>query len=154
MKHFNQRSKLKSVMLRKELLDRASDAAKHNLKKIPAPTIPLRTRGMPRKMTDTSETISYMLYCFNCTPAPAWGRHYVDFLSLLLAPLKGIPSLPSANRIAGAPTSMPPSRTSVRPGAEKKGGIKMLDITEQPMGFGPNKRRRKATGNNDHLVIS
>lgn len=38
-------------------MDRASDAAKHSLKKIPAPTIPLRTRGMPRKMTDTSKVV-------------------------------------------------------------------------------------------------
>lgn len=41
-------------MLRAELLQKANDAAKSSAKKIPAPTIPLRTRGMPRKMTDTS----------------------------------------------------------------------------------------------------
>lgn len=46
--------KTKSAILRAELLQKAADAVKTSTKKIPAPTIPLRTRGMPRKMTDTS----------------------------------------------------------------------------------------------------
>lgn len=60
MKHFSIKRKSKSAILRAELLQKAADAAKTNMKKIPAPTIPLRTRGMPRKMTDTSKLHTYI----------------------------------------------------------------------------------------------
>lgn len=67
--------------------------------------------------------------------------------------MKGIPSLPSGSRIAGTPTSMSPSRSIARPSTEKKGGIKMLDITEQPVvGMGQNKRRKKTSGNKLELL--
>lgn len=54
-KHFNQNKKPKSAVLRAELLQKSNDAAS-NLKKASAPVIPVRSRGMPRKMTDTSKT--------------------------------------------------------------------------------------------------
>jgi hypothetical protein len=56
-KHFGIGRKPKSAITRSELLQKAHDAVKISARKIPAPTIPLRTRGMPRKMTDTSNGI-------------------------------------------------------------------------------------------------
>lgn len=52
-KHFTLKRKPKSAALRAELLQKSADAAS-NFKKSTAPTVPLRSRGMPRKMTDTS----------------------------------------------------------------------------------------------------
>ncbi|XP_044726982.1 negative elongation factor A-like [Chrysoperla carnea] len=115
VKHFDIKKKPKSVYLRAELLQKASDAAS-NVKKSSAPVIPVRSRGMPRKMTDTT-------------------------------PLKGIPSrMPmsgfrspalSSPAIPGRP---PLSRT---PAGRKDGGIKLLDITEQPLGYAAAKKRKK-----------
>ena len=56
-KHFVLKRKPKSATLRSELLQKSLDA-QNNLKKSSAPTVPIRTRGMPRKMTDTSMQIS------------------------------------------------------------------------------------------------
>lgn len=53
-KHFTLKRKPKSAALRAELLQKSVDAA-NNLKKSTAPTVPVRSRGMPRKMTDTSK---------------------------------------------------------------------------------------------------
>lgn len=54
VKHFTLKRKPKSAALRIELVQKSTDAA-NNLKKSTAPTVPVRSRGMPRKMTDTSE---------------------------------------------------------------------------------------------------
>lgn len=59
-KHFNLKKKPKSAYLRSELLQKSNDAAS-NLKKASAPVIPVRSRGMPRKMTDTSNF--FFLFC-------------------------------------------------------------------------------------------
>ncbi|CAG9794846.1 unnamed protein product [Diatraea saccharalis] len=53
VKHFTLKRKPKSVALRSELLAKATEA-QANQKKAQAPTVPVRSRGMPRKMTDTS----------------------------------------------------------------------------------------------------
>ncbi|XP_046383628.1 negative elongation factor A [Ischnura elegans] len=52
-KHFTLKRKPKSAALRAELLQKSADAAS-SLKKSTAPTVPVRSRGMPRKMTDTT----------------------------------------------------------------------------------------------------
>lgn len=54
VKHFTLKRKPKSVALRSELLAKAAEA-QANQKKAQAPTVPVRSRGMPRKMTDTSK---------------------------------------------------------------------------------------------------
>lgn len=54
MKHFTLKKKPKSALLRAELLQKSADAAS-NVKKASAPVIPVRSRGMPRKMTDSSK---------------------------------------------------------------------------------------------------
>nr|CAG4640997.1 EOG090X08WB [Eulimnadia texana] len=127
-KHFTLKRKPKSAALRAELLQKSSDA-QTNLKKHPAPTVPLRSRGVPRKMTDTT-------------------------------PLKGIPSRPAlgfASSLNRTPTTAPTAAlgtspsvggTPVRPSprslaGRKDGGIKLLDITEQPMGFAQAKKRKR-----------
>lgn len=53
-KHFTLKRKPKSAALRAELLQKSADAMS-NMKKSTAPTVPVRSRGMPRKMTDTSK---------------------------------------------------------------------------------------------------
>ncbi|KAG6462433.1 hypothetical protein O3G_MSEX013263 [Manduca sexta] len=53
VKHFTLKRKPKSVALRSELLAKATEA-QANQKKAQAPTVPVRSRGMPRKMTDTT----------------------------------------------------------------------------------------------------
>lgn len=113
-KHFNQKKKPKSAYLRSELLQKSNDVAS-NLKKASAPVIPVRSRGMPRKMTDTT-------------------------------PLKGIPSrVPSSGFRSSSLTSptvggRPLPRT---PAGRKDGGIKLLDIADQPLGYAQAKKRKK-----------
>ncbi|XP_011703605.1 PREDICTED: negative elongation factor A [Wasmannia auropunctata] len=113
VKHFTLKRKPKSVALRAELLQKSTDAAS-NLKKSTAPTVPVRSRGMPRKMTDTT-------------------------------PLKGIPSrVPTSGFRSPSLTNTPMSnRTSVSSRIRKDGGIKLLDINEQPLGYAQAKKRRK-----------
>ncbi|KDR22090.1 Negative elongation factor A [Zootermopsis nevadensis] len=113
-KHFTLKRKPKSAALRAELLQKSADAAS-NLKKSTAPTVPVRSRGMPRKMTDTT-------------------------------PLKGIPSRVPAGgfrspSLNSPSMSRPPmSRT---PAGRKDGGIKLLDINEQPLGYAQAKKRKR-----------
>ncbi|KAG5319618.1 NELFA factor, partial [Pseudoatta argentina] len=111
VKHFTLKRKPKSAALRAELLQKSTDAAS-NLKKSTAPTVPVRSRGMPRKMTDTT-------------------------------PLKGIPSrVPTSGfRSPSLTNTSMSNRTSISR-IRKDGGIKLLDITEQPMGFVAKKRKK------------
>ncbi|KAK4875061.1 hypothetical protein RN001_011483 [Aquatica leii] len=113
IKHFTLKKKPKSALLRAELLQKSSDVAL-NLKKSSAPVIPVRSRGMPRKMTDTT-------------------------------PLKGIPSRAIStgfrtglnNNITNRPQL---SRTTA---GRKEGGVKLLDIADQPLGYAAAKKRKK-----------
>uniref|UniRef100_A0A1I8N5N3 HDAg domain-containing protein n=1 Tax=Musca domestica TaxID=7370 RepID=A0A1I8N5N3_MUSDO len=114
VKHFTIKRKPKSAALRTELLHKSADA-QSSLKKTSAPTIPLRSRGMPRKMTDTT-------------------------------PLKGIPSRvptsgfrsPSINATNAQRPNM--SRT---PAGRKDGGIKLIELSEQPLGYAAAKKRKR-----------
>ncbi|KAJ9597800.1 hypothetical protein L9F63_011342, partial [Diploptera punctata] len=113
-KHFTLKRKPKSAALRAELMQKSADAAS-NLKKSTAPTVPVRSRGMPRKMTDTT-------------------------------PLKGIPSRvpPGGFRspsLSSPSMSRPPMPRT--PAGRKDGGIKLLDINEQPLGYAQAKKRKK-----------
>ncbi|XP_063992753.1 negative elongation factor A-like [Diachasmimorpha longicaudata] len=112
-KHFTLKRKPKSTVLRAELLQKSVDAA-NNLKKSTTPTVPVRSRGMPRKMTDTT-------------------------------PLKGIPSrVPTSGFRSPAitPSSMY-TRTPISSRSRKDGGIKLLEITEQPLGYAQAKKRKR-----------
>ncbi|XP_014297475.2 negative elongation factor A [Microplitis demolitor] len=112
-KHFTLKRKPKSAALRAELVQKSVDAA-NNMKKSTAPTVPVRSRGMPRKMTDTT-------------------------------PLKGIPSrVPSGGFRSPAltPSSMY-TRTPISSRIRKDGGIKLLDINEQPLGYAQAKKRKR-----------
>ncbi|KAF5296669.1 hypothetical protein FQR65_LT10209 [Abscondita terminalis] len=113
IKHFTLKKKPKSAFLRAELLQKSSDVAS-NLKKSSAPVIPVRSRGMPRKMTDTT-------------------------------PLKGIPSRAFSTGfrtgLNNNTTNRPQlSRTTV---GRKEGGVKLLDIADQPLGYAAAKKRKK-----------
>ncbi|XP_043268917.1 negative elongation factor A [Venturia canescens] len=112
-KHFTLKRKPKSAALRAELLQKSIDAAS-NLKKNTTPTVPVRSRGMPRKMTDTT-------------------------------PLKGIPSrVPTSGFRSPAltPSSLA-TRTPISSRIRKDGGIKLLDINEQPLGYAQAKKRKR-----------
>ncbi|KAF7407213.1 hypothetical protein HZH66_001750 [Vespula vulgaris] len=92
---------------------KSRDAAS-NLKKSTAPTVPVRSRGMPRKMTDTT-------------------------------PLKGIPSrVPTSGfRSPSLTSSSMSNRTPISSRSRKDGGIKLLDINEQPLGYAQAKKRKR-----------
>ncbi|XP_014475799.1 PREDICTED: negative elongation factor A [Dinoponera quadriceps] len=113
VKHFTIKRKPKSAALRQELLQKSTDAA-NNFKKSTAPTVPVRSRGMPRKMTDTT-------------------------------PLKGIPSrVPTSGfRSSSLTSSTMSNRTPISSRMRKDGGIKLLDINEQPLGYAQAKKRKK-----------
>ncbi|XP_060650994.1 negative elongation factor A [Drosophila nasuta] len=113
VKHFTLKRKPKSAQLRTELLHKSADA-QSSLKKSSAPTIPLRSRGMPRKMTDTT-------------------------------PLKGIPSrMPTTGfRSPSVPGNAQRPNLSRTPAGRKDGGIKILEFTEQPLGYAAAKKRKR-----------
>ena len=54
-------------------------------------------------------------------------------------PLKGLPSRPLANSGFRSPRVSIPNR----PTGKKEGGVKLLDITEQPMGYAAAKKRKR-----------
>lgn len=132
IKHFTLKRKPKSAALRAELLQKSTDA-QNNLKKNPAPTVPLRSRGIPRKMTDT-------------TPLKGIpSRHIGGFAS----PLSRAGATPTSVGALGSSPSAGPNRPSPRTLAGRKdGGIKLLDINEQPIGFAQAKKRKRQQGNN------
>lgn len=110
-KHFTlKRNKPKSATLRSELLQKSADA-QSSLKKASAPTVPLRSRGMPRKLGD-------------------------------MTPMRGIPSrLPTSGFRSPPPSA--PKQLSRTPAGKKEGGVKLLDITEQPLGYAAAKKRKR-----------
>lgn len=112
-RHFVLKRKPKSASLRAELLQKSADAA-NNIKKSTAPTVPIRSRGMPRKMTDTT-------------------------------PLRGIPSrTPTSGFRSSTSTPSYNNRTPITNRPRKDGGgIKLLDITEQPLGYAQAKKRKR-----------
>ncbi|KAG5888477.1 hypothetical protein JTB14_022105 [Gonioctena quinquepunctata] len=115
LKHFTIKKKPKSALLRADLLQKSSDAASNMNKKSCAPVIPVRSRGMPRKMTDTT-------------------------------PLKGIPSrVPSSGFRSGVLNSNANNRPplSRAPAGRKEGGVKLLDIADQPLGYVAAKKRKR-----------
>jgi len=63
---------------------------------------------------------------------------------LFIAPLKGIPSrlVPSGGFRANPINNV--MATPARPGVRKDCGIKILEITEQPIGYAQAKKRKKA----------
>lgn len=131
VKHFTLKRKPKSAALRAELLQKSTDA-QNNLKKNPAPTVPLRSRGIPRKMTDT-------------TPLKGIpSRHSVGGFT---SPLSRAGSTPGGVGALGSSPSVGGVRPSPRTLAGRKdGGIKLLDINEQPIGFAQAKKRKRQQG--------
>jgi negative elongation factor A len=112
-RHFVLKRKPKSTILRTELMQKSADA-QSSLKKTSAPTVPLRSRGLPRKMTDTT-------------------------------PLKGIPSRVPSSGGFKTPTStlVKPSISRVTPAGRKDGGVKFLEIEDQPLGYAAAKKRKR-----------
>lgn len=115
LRHFVLKRKPKSTILRTELMQKSVDA-QSSLKKTSAPTVPLRSRGLPRKMTDTT-------------------------------PLKGIPSRVPTGGFK-TPTSSTqlksaPAINRVTPAGRKDGGVKFLEIEDQPLGYAAAKKRKR-----------
>ncbi|CAG0894145.1 unnamed protein product [Cyprideis torosa] len=121
-KHFSLKKKTKASQLKTELIAKSTEAASQT-KRSSVTTVPVRTRGMPRKMTDKSESVGGRI-------GSEWEKRWT--------PLKSLPSYhrPAASSAAHRPIGRPP--------LQKEGGIKLLDITEQPMGHGLAKKKRKA----------
>lgn len=118
VKHFALKRKPKSAALRAELLQKSQDAASNAKRSTSSSSVPIRCRGLTKTINDSG-------------------------------PLRGIPSRiptggfksPGGNRM-GSNTSM--SRSLAKPiGSKKDGGIKLLDINEQPVGYGREAKRRK-----------
>ncbi|XP_042897655.1 negative elongation factor A isoform X4 [Parasteatoda tepidariorum] len=119
VKHFALKQKPKSATLRAELLQKSLDAANNSKKNSTAPSVPIRCRGLIKPLNDAT-------------------------------PLRGIPSrvMPGGFKANNSPlgrlNSTPPSRAPARtPAGRKDGGIKLLEIDEQPMGYGRDAKRRK-----------
>lgn len=111
-RHFVLKRKPKSTILRTELMQKSADA-QSSLKKTSAPTVPLRSRGLPRKMTDTT-------------------------------PLKGIPSrVPSGGFKTPTSTQSKTSISRTTPAGRKDGGVKFLEIEDQPLGYAAAKKRKR-----------
>ncbi|KAL3254056.1 hypothetical protein MRX96_054347 [Rhipicephalus microplus] len=119
VKHFALKRKPKSAALRAELLQKSQDALSNAKRNTSSSSVPIRCRGLTKNMNDSS-------------------------------PLRGIPSrVPtggfktptSGNRLS---SGTPLSRSLTKPlGNKKDGGIKLLDINEQPLGYGRDAKRRK-----------
>lgn len=110
-RHFVLKRKPKSTIFRSELMQKSADL-QSSLKKISAPTVPLRSRGLPRKMTDTT-------------------------------PMKGIPSRVPSSGGFKTPTTPQSKGTPVINRGRKDGGVKFLEIEEQPLGYAAMKKRKR-----------
>ncbi|RWS02532.1 negative elongation factor A-like protein [Dinothrombium tinctorium] len=118
VKHFTLKRKPKSAALRAELLQKSTDAATNARKSVTNPTLSYRSRGVSKDLNDNT-------------------------------PMKGIPNRisfgssfktpNSLNKLAGSVRN--PTRPSM-PGVRRDGGIKLLDITEQPIGRDAKRKKR------------
>ncbi|GAB6023181.1 hypothetical protein CHUAL_008006 [Chamberlinius hualienensis] len=119
-KHFALKRKPKSAALRAELLQKSTDAA-NNLKSNSTPGIPVRSRSLAKRMDDT-------------TPLKGFSSR---------TPTSGFRGTPTLHRLNSVPAISSRGLPNKTPIARKDGGIKLLDITEQPIGFGRDAKRRK-----------
>ncbi|WAR20855.1 NELFA-like protein [Mya arenaria] len=123
-KHFALKRKPKSATLRAELLQKSSEAAL-NRKRNGSDIMPLKVRSFAKKMDDSTP-----LKGFSAKNSPSGG-----FLSP--NPVGRRTSLLGS---AGTSIGGTPNRLS---NLKKEGGIKLLDLTEVPLGARETKRRKK-----------
>ncbi|KAG1681486.1 Negative elongation factor A [Nymphon striatum] len=124
IKHFALKRKPKSATLRAELLQKASDSSSNVRKSTSIPAVNSKARGIFAKGLDRR-------------------------------PIKGIPSRSllssgfgtsnSLSRLGANGPSLNRSSSLIRttPAGRKDGGIKLLDINEQPIGFGRDAKRKR-----------
>lgn len=146
VKHFTIKKKPKSFALKAELLKKCADA-QSQVKKTQAPTIPLRTRGMPRKMTDTTPLKGIPSRVptgggFRGTPTSAGSAGGGG-----TAGRDGASGVAGGSGSGGASGGTPGSANRPNLGrmtaGRKDGGIKLLDIAEQPLGYAALKKRKR-----------
>ncbi|KAL7636185.1 UNVERIFIED_CONTAM: hypothetical protein RMT77_012942 [Armadillidium vulgare] len=111
-KHFALKRKPKAAALRMDLLNRSSDA-QANVKKNQLPSVPVRSRGAPRKS---------------------------DMTPMKGIPSRISTSGLRTSGLNTTPLSRPLARTNLN---RKDGGIKLLEITESPVVVPQSKKRRK-----------
>merc|ERR1719429_648465 len=124
-KHFSLKRKPKAAALKADLIQRSQEAA--NKVKSQLSTFPTRIRTMPKKMSDTTPLKGL----------PSRPLANSGFLNPELA--SGLPSRPLANSGFRNPRVSLPNRNM----SKKEGGVKLLDITEQPIGFAAAKKRKR-----------
>lgn len=148
VKHFTMKKKPKSYALKAELLKKCADA-QSQVKKTQAPTIPLRTRGMPRKMTDTTPLKGIPSRVptgggFRGTPlSSSSAAAAASLMGGIGSGSAGAGGAGGSAGMGGTPGSAGRPNLSRMPAGRKDGGIKLLDITEQPLGYAALKKRKR-----------
>lgn len=149
VKHFTMKKKPKSYALKAELLKKCADA-QSQVKKTQAPTIPLRTRGMPRKMTDTTPLKGIPSRVptgggFRGSPmsSASASAATADRIGAGSGSAGGNGGVSGSGSIGGTPGSAGRPNLSRMPAGRKDGGIKLLDIAEQPLGYAALKKRKR-----------
>lgn len=66
--------------------------------------------------------------------------------NVISAPLKGIPSRVPTGGFLRSPSLISRPSLSRTPAGRKDGGIKLLDINEQPLGYAQAKKRKRMQG--------
>lgn len=133
-KHFTLKRKPKSNSLRAELLQKSVDA-QSSLKKTSAPTVPLRSRGIPRKMTDTTPLKGIP------SRVPTSGFRWVTNFSYLKLSINRF--YPYFRSPPSSTSTTRPSMSRTTPAGRKDGGIKLLEIEDQPLGYAATKKRKR-----------
>lgn len=117
IKHFALKRKPKSAALRAEILQKSSDAA-NSIRRSSGCSVPVKIRSFAKKMDDTTP-----LRGIPSRPLPSGGfRQSTSFSGRF-----------GGNSLGQKSNAIP----------QKEGGIKLLDITEQPVGMKEAKRRKK-----------
>ncbi|XP_074658987.1 negative elongation factor A-like [Tubulanus polymorphus] len=117
-KHFALKRKPKSAALRAEILQKSLEAANNTSKKS-SNSVPIKSRSFAKRMDNT-------------TPMRGLSARSAMFRS---------PSTPTSR--PGLHPAGPFGQRTPHSNIKKEGGIKLLDITEQPVGVKEAKRRRR-----------
>ena len=126
-KHFSLKRKPKAAALKADLIQRSQEAA--NKVKSQLSAFPTRIRFVSFLVFNSRSIHSIIVYISRTMPKKMSDT----------TPLKGLPSRPLGNSGFRNPRVSLPNRQM----GKKEGGVKLLDITEQPMGYAAAKKRKR-----------